>query len=139
MVQRWIASGSKEETETLHRMRQWSRVIKGIMTANSFGNHFIQNYNEVMLQANPEFTAWSNAFKAIANELGDKAFDGWTAADVYEILSHTDNVYAHEDDIHRAVANGQRNYTRISRGHGILDELIGTSGEIWNVTPPLKM
>ena len=87
------------------------------------------NYNEVMLQANPEFTAWSNAFKAIANELGDKAFDGWTVSDVFEILSYTDNVYAHEDDIHRAVANGQRNYTRISRGTGSLMNSSGLQGK----------
>ena len=128
MVQRWIDTGSQEGPDNLHRMRQWSRVVHGIMLANGFGEHFMQNFNEVMLQASPEFTAWANAFKAIANDLGEKAFEGWTTQDVFEILSYTDNVYAHEDDIFHAVSNGQRNYTRISRGQGILDEVIGTKG-----------
>ena len=122
MVQRWIDQGSKEGPKNLHRMRQWSRVVHGIMIANGFGEHFMQNFDEVMLSTSPEFTAWANAFKAIVKEKPEIATTGWTANDVFEILSHTDKVYAHEDDI----AGGAKSFTRLSKGDGILDEIIGT-------------
>ena len=124
MVKRWIDQGSKEGPKNLHRMRQWSRIVHGIMLANGFGEHFMQNFDEVMLSTSPEFTTWANAFKAIANEKPAKATTGWTTNDVFEILSHTDKVYAHEEDI----ANGAKSFTRLSKGDGILDELIGTGG-----------
>ena len=124
MVKRWIDQDSKEGPNNLHRMRQWSRVVHGIMLANGFGEHFMQNFDEVMLSTSPEFTTWTNAFKAIANERPEIATVGWTANDVFEILSHTDKVYAHEDDI----AAGAKSFTRLSKGDGILDELIGTGG-----------
>ena len=73
MVKRWINNGCIESEETKHRMRQWSRVIRGIMEANSFGEAFLENTDEVMLQANPEFTIWANAFKEIVEVLGDKS------------------------------------------------------------------
>ena len=124
MVKRWIDQGSKEGPNNLHRMRQWSRIIHGIMLANGFGEHFMQNFDEVMLATSPDFTTWANAFKAIANERPEIATVGWTANDVFEILSHTDKVYAHQDDI----AAGAKSFTRLSQGDGILDELIGTGG-----------
>ena len=124
MVRRWIDQGSKESPENLHRMRQWSRVVHGIMNANGFGDHFMKNFDEVMLSTTPEFTVWTNAFKAIADQRPEIATTGWTANDVFEILSHTDKVYAHEDDI----SGGAKSFTRLSKGQGILDELIGTNG-----------
>ena len=124
MVKRWIDQGSKEGPNNLHRMRQWSRIIHGIMLANGFGEHFMQNFDEVMLATSPDFTTWANAFKAIANEKPKIATTGWTANDVFELLSHTDRVYAHEDDI----ADGAKSFTRLSKGDGILDELLGTAG-----------
>ena len=124
MVKRWIDQDSKEGPNNLHRMRQWSRVVHGIMLANGFGEHFMQNFDDVMLSTSPEFTIWENAFKAIANERPEIATVGWTANDVFEVLSHTDKVYAHEDDI----AAGAKSFTRLSKGDGILDELIGTGG-----------
>ena len=124
MVKRWIDQGSKEGPKNLHRMRQWSRIVHGIMLANGFGDHFMQNFDDVMLSTSPEFTIWANAFKAIVNEKPETATTGWTANDVFEILSHTDKVYAHEDDI----ARGAKSFTRLSKGGGILDELIGTAG-----------
>ena len=124
MVKRWIDQGSKEGPKNLHRMRQWSRVIHGIMIANGFGEHLMQNFDEVMLSTSPDFTTWANAFKAIANEKPEIALTGWTANDVFEILSHTDRVYAHEEDI----TKGSKSFTRLSKGDGILDELIGTAG-----------
>ena len=119
MVKRWIDAGCVESKETKHRMRQWSRVIRGIMESNSFGEAFLENTDAVTLQANPDFTIWANGFKAIAEELGDKAFEGWTSNDVFQILSYEKEVYAHQDDI-----NG-RNYTRSAKGQGIFNELIG--------------
>ena len=124
MVERWIDQGSKEGPKNLHRMRQWSRIVHGIMLANGFGEHFMQNFAEVMLSTSPEFTAWANAFKAIVREKPEIATTGWTTNDVFEILSHTDKVYAHEEDI----ADGAKSFTRLSKGDGILDELIGTGG-----------
>ena len=124
MVKRWIDQGSKEGPKNLHRMRQWSRIIHGIMLANGFGEHFMQNFDEVMLSTSPEFTAWANAFKAIVKEKPEIALTGWTANDVFEILSHTDKVYAHEDDI----TDRAKSFTRLPKGDGILDELIGTAG-----------
>lgn len=124
MVKRWIDAGSIEGPENLHRMRQWSRVIHGIMQANDFGDHFMKNFDDVMLDANPEFTAWANGFRAIVDTLGiEQATTGFTTADVFEILSHTDNVYAHEAD----VANGDQSYTRMARGDDILGEFIGNA------------
>ena len=124
MVKRWIDAGSVEAQENLHRMRQWSRVVHGVMLANGFGNHFLANFDDVMLDANPEFTAWANAFKAIVDALGvENATEGWTVADIFTILSHTDKVYAHEDDI----ADDQRSHTRMARGTNILGEYIGQS------------
>ena len=124
MVRRWIDQGSKEGPKNLHRMRQWSRIIHGIMLANGFGEHFMQNFAEVMLSTSPEFTTWANAFKSIVREKPNMATTEWTTNDVFEILSHTDKVYAHEDDI----ADGAKSFTRLSKGDGILDELIGTAG-----------
>ena len=124
MVKRWMDAGSVEAPENLHRMRQWSRVIHGIMLANDFGKHFMKNFDDVMLDANPEFTAWANGFKQIVAELGiETATIGFTTADVFEILSHTDNVYAHEDDI----SDSERSYTRMARGADILGEFIGNA------------
>ena len=120
MVKRWVDAGATEGSENLHRMRQWSRVMHGIMNANGFGDHFMENFDDVMLDANPEFTAWANGFRAIVDTLGvEQATTGFTTSDVFEILSHTDNVYAHEEDI-----NDDRSYTRMARGADILGEFI---------------
>ena len=125
MVQRWIDAGSVEAPENLHRMRQWSRVVHGVMLANGFGTDFMKNFDDVMLDANPEFTAWANAFTAIVDTLGiQQATQGWTSKDVFTILSHTDNVYAHEEDVFTD-AETERNFTRIARGQDILGEYIG--------------
>ena len=62
MVQRWIDAGKKEADNT-HRMRQWSRVVRGIMEVNGFGDAFLKNSDDVMLSTSPEFTIWSNTFK----------------------------------------------------------------------------
>ena len=122
MVKLWFDAGCNEAEKTSHRLRQWSRVIRGIMEANSFGDAFLGNTDAILLQANPVFTIWTNAFRAIAEELGDTAFDGWTTGEVFMTLSCEQQVYAHEDDM-----NG-RNYTRSARGKSILDEIIGAEG-----------
>lgn len=121
MVKRWIDTGAAEAEKTTHRLRQWSRVIRGIMEANGFGDAFLENSDVILLQANPEHTIWTNAFNAIADELGDKAFEGWTTGDVFKILSYEQQVYAHENDI-------GRNFTRLARGESILNEIIGADG-----------
>ena len=121
MVQRWIDVG-KKEAETTHRMRQWSRVVGGIMLANGFGGHFLGNADAVMLSASPEFATWTSAFKEIVVFLQEKAFEGWTAKDVFVVLSFEKEVYAHELD--KGVNDG-KSFTRMAQGRGILDELIG--------------
>ena len=84
----------------------------------------MKNFDDVMLNANPEFTAWANGFRAIVDTLGiEQATTGFTTADVFAILSHTDNVYAHENDI----VDGERSYTRMARGADILGEFIGNA------------
>ena len=75
MVQRWI-DADKPEAENTHRMRQWSRVVRGIMEVNGFGLSFLTNADAVMLSASPDFTIWTNAFKEIALILGDQATGG---------------------------------------------------------------
>ena len=119
MVKRWQVAGAVEVGETTHRMRQWSRVIRGIMKENGFGEAFLENTDAIMLQANPEFTLWSNAFKAIVDQLEDQAFEGWTLQDVFQILSYEKEVYAHHED------RNERAFTRQAQGAGILNELIG--------------
>ena len=124
IVQRWIDAGMQEAPENLHRMRQWSRVIHGIMLENGIGEHFMKNNDEVMLQANPEFTAWSNAFKAIVEELGEeKAQQGFIVSDVFEILSYRDNVYGRP----RTDGGLGTGLTTLAKGDNILGEFIGES------------
>ena len=123
MVQRWI-DADKPEAENTHRMRQWSRIIRGIMEVNGFGAAFLTNSDDVMLSTSPEFTIWSNTFKEIVAQLGDKAVEGWTAKDVFQILSYEKEVYAHEKDIDE---NGKRAFTRSAQGEGLLNELIGNA------------
>ena len=113
MVQRWL-NAEKEEIDPLHRMREWSVLIAGILRANGIGDHFLANADAVLLQAGEEFTAWANAFKAIAEQLGDKAFEAWTVRDVFEILSYTDKVYSPE--------GGTRGLTSPAKGDNILGE-----------------
>ena len=100
MVQRWLDAGKPEAVNT-HRMRQWSRVVRGIMQANGFGGSFLENSDAVMLSASPDFTLWTNAFKEIVAQLGDRSVEGWTLKDVFLILSFEKEVYAHETDIRR--------------------------------------
>ena len=127
MVQRWIDDG-KPEAENSHRMRQWSRIIRGIMEVNGFGGSFLTNADDVMLSTSPEFTIWSNTFKEIVAQLGDnKAVEGWTAKDVFQILSFEKEVYAHEKDIQDKDGNGKRAFTRSAQGEGLLNELIGNA------------
>ena len=121
MVQRWI-DADKPEAENTHRMRQWSRVVRGIMEVNGFGLSFLTNADAVMLSASPEFTIWTNAFKEIALILGDKAAEGWTLKDVFQILSFEKEVYAHEKDV-----KDGKSYTRSAQGRGLLNELIGNA------------
>ena len=123
MVQRWI-DADKPEAENSHRMRQWSRIIRGVMEVNGFGAAFLTNSDDVMLSTSPEFTIWSNTFKEIVAQLGDKAVEGWTAKDVFQILSYEKEVYAHEKDIDE---NGKRAFTRSAQGEGLLNELIGNA------------
>lgn len=89
------------------------------MKENGFGEAFLENTDAIMLQANPEFTLWSNAFKAIVDQLEDQAFEGWTLQDVFQILSYEKEVYAHHED------RNERAFTRQAQGAGILNELIG--------------
>ena len=119
MVQRWI-DADKPEAENTHRMRQWSRVVRGIMQANGFGDAFLENADSVMLSASPEFTLWTNAFKAIVFILGDRAVTGWTLKDVFPILSFEKEIYAHERDVKQG-----RSFTRSAQGEGLLNELVG--------------
>ena len=121
MVQRWI-DADKPEAEISHRMRQWSQVVRGIMLANRFGGSFLENSDAVMLSASPEFTIWTNAFKEIAAQIGDRAVDGWTLKDVFQILSFEKEVYAHEKDV-----KDGRSFTRSAQGEGLLNELIGNA------------
>ena len=116
MIKRWIES-EKESIEPLHRMRQWSKVIFSILKANNLGEHFLKNTDEVMLTTGDEFTTWSNAFKAIAEQLGEQAIEGFTAADVFTILSIEDNVYSPE-------GTGNQAETVIGKGDNILGEYI---------------
>ena len=121
MVQRWI-DADKPEGENTHRMRQWSRVVRGIMLANGFGGSFLENADAVMLSASPDYTIWNNAFKEIVLILGEQATGGWTAKDVFQILSFEKEVYAHELD---KESNGGKSFTRSAQGRGLLNELIG--------------
>ena len=121
MVQRWI-DARKPEAENSHRMRQWSRVVRGIMLVNKFGGSFLENSDAVMLSASPEFTIWTNAFKEIVLILGDKAVEGWTLKDVFQILSFEKEVYAHEKDV-----KDGKSFTRSAQGRGLLNELIGNA------------
>ena len=121
MVQRWI-DGDKPEGVNTHRMRQWSRVVRGIMLANRFGGSFLENSDAVMLSASPDFTLWNNAFKEIGAQLGDSAVEGWTAKDVFHILSFEKEVYAHEKDVRDG-----KSFTRSAQGEGLLNELIGNA------------
>ena len=121
MVQRWIDAG-KPEAENTHRMRQWSRVVRGIMEANGFGGSFLANADAVMLSASPEFQIWTIAFKEIVKQLGDMAVEGWTVKDVFHILSFEKEVYAHEKD----VSDG-KSFTRSAQGEGLLNELMGNA------------
>ena len=121
MVQRWLDAGKPEAVNT-HRMRQWSRVVRGIMQANGFGRSFLANSDAVMLSASPEFTIWTNAFKEIVAQLGDRAVEGWTLKDVFQILSFEKEVYAHEEDV-----DSKRSFTRSAQGEGLLNELIGNA------------
>ena len=112
----------RPESVNTHRMRQWSRVVRGIMLANGFGGNFLGNADAVMLSASPEFATWTSAFKEIVVFLQEKAFEGWTAKDVFVVLSFEKEVYAHELD--KGVNDG-KSFTRMAQGRGILDELIG--------------
>ena len=123
MVQRWIDAG-KPEAENSHRMRQWSRIIRGVMEVNGFGAAFLTNSDDVMLSTSPEFNIWSNTFKEIVAQLGDTAVEGWAVKDVFQILSFEKEVYAHEQDID---GNGKRAFTRSAQGEGLLNELIGNA------------
>ena len=120
MVQRWI-DGDKPEGVNTHRMRQWSRVVRGIMLVNGFGGSFLENSDAVMLSASPDFTLWTNAFKEIVSQLGDTAVEGWTLKDVFQILSYEKEVYAHEED------KDGKSFTRSAQGEGLLNELIGNA------------
>ena len=121
MVQRWI-DADKPEAAISHRMREWSQVVRGIMLVNRFGGSFLENADAVMLSASPEFTIWTNAFKEIAAQLGDRAVEGWTLKDVFQILSFEKEVYAHEQDV-----DSNRSFTRSAQGEGLLNELIGNA------------
>ena len=121
MVQRWI-DADKPEAKNTHRMRQWSRVVRGIMLANGFGGQFLENADAVMLSASPDYTIWNNAFKEIVLILGEQATGGWTAKEVFQILSFEKEVYAHELD---KESNGGKSFTRSAQGRGLLNELIG--------------
>ena len=121
MVQRWLDAGKPEGVNT-HRMRQWSRVVRGIMQANGFGRSFLENSDAVMLSASPDFTLWTNAFKEIVAQLGDRSVEGWTLKDVFLILSFEKEVYAHEKDV-----KDGRSFTRLAQGQGLLNELIGNA------------
>lgn len=125
MVKRWIDTGSPEGENT-HRMRQWSRVVGGILNANGLGEAFLANTDETMLDANPEFTMWTNAFKAIVDVLGEeKAESGWTVHDVFRILSYEDTVYAHE----KYSEGRPKNVTRIGPGDNLLGEVLKAQSE----------
>lgn len=122
MVQRWIDGGSETGTENFHRMRQWSRVIHSILTANGVGANFMKNYDEVMLQANPEFTLWANAFKAIVDQLGtEKATTGFTIKEIFTILSYKERVYGKPEE-DGGLGKG---LTTDAEGGNLLGELIG--------------
>ena len=116
MVKRWIES-EKENTDPLHRMRHWSKVIFAILKANSHGEHFLKNTDKVMLTTGGEFTTWSNAYKSIVEQLGEQAVEGFTASDVFTTLSHEDNVYSPEKA-------GKHGETVIGKGDNILGEYI---------------
>ena len=98
-------------------MRHWSKDIFNILKANGLGEHFLKNTDEVMLTTGGEYTTWANAYKAIAEQLGEQAAEGFTASDVFTILSHQDNVYSPEGSSH----SGE---TVIGKGDNILGEYI---------------
>ena len=97
MVKRWIEN-PPERGKPQHRMREWSVVIDGILKTNGIGESFLQNTDEVLLQAGDEFTALANGYKAIAENLGPKAFEGFIINDIFLILSHEDKIYSPEDE-----------------------------------------
>ena len=116
MIKRWIES-EKATTEPLHRMRHWSKDIFSILKANDLGDHFLKNTDEVMLTTGGEYTTWANAYKAIAEQLGEQATEGFTASDVFTILSIEDNVYSPQD-------SGHAGETVFGEGDNILGEYI---------------
>ena len=91
-----------------------------IMEVNKFGGAFLTNADAVMLSASPEYTIWTNAFQKIVLLLRERATGGWTAKEVFHILSFEKEVYAHELD----KADG-KSFTRMAQGLGMLNELIG--------------
>ena len=116
MIKRWTET-EKANTKPLHRMRHWSKDIFNILKANGLGEHFLKNTDEVMLTTGGEYTTWANAYKAIAEQLGEQAAEGFTASDVFTILSHQDNVYSPEN----LEKHGE---TVLGKGDNILGEYI---------------
>ena len=116
MVKRWMETDT-EDVEPSHRMRHWSKTLHRILKANGLGEHFLQNTDDVLRSTGGEFVTWSNAYKAIAEDLGQQAVEGWTATDVFTILSYKDNIYSPENSAH----HGE---TVLGKGDNILGEFI---------------
>ena len=116
MVKRWIEN-ENEEVEPLHRMRHWSETAFSILKSNGLGEHFLKNTDDVLRGVGGEFVTWSNAYKAIAEALGEQTVEGWTVADVFTILSHEDNIYSPENE-------SKHGETVLGKGDNILGEYI---------------
>ena len=117
MVARWI-DADNVLVEPKHRMREWSITIEAILKANGIGEHFLGNTDDLMLQTGDEFTVWTNAYKAIVDVLGEKAYEGWTTSEVFSILSFEDNVYSPDDH------EDMKGYTEKGKGLNILGEYL---------------
>lgn len=89
MVQNWIEKECPL-SEHRHRMQYWARTIGGIMEANHFGKHFLENMMQFRRQADTESPLWAQAFTAIYEQFGK---DPFTVQDIFTIVSYKKSYY----------------------------------------------
>ena len=89
LVKNWIEKGCPR-SEHRHRMGYWARTLGGIMEANNFGKHFLENMMQFRKQADSESPVWAQAFTAIYEQFGDEPF---TISDIFTIVSYKKSYY----------------------------------------------
>lgn len=89
LVKNWIEKDCPMSKHR-HRMQYWARTIGGIMEANNFGKHFLENMMQFRRQADTESPLWAKAFTAIYEQFGE---DPFTIADIFTIISYKKSYY----------------------------------------------